>query len=192
MSPLSRSATAPPEGEHLSAGALRRSSPFGGGGPKGRRGPRGAFLVLAAIACMAGAAADPAERLPDPVQEARAREIFREVRCLVCQNESIDDSQADLAGDLRQVVRDQVKQGRSDKEIRAFLVERYGEFVLLKPPFSLGNALLWATPGIALILGGVLMVLLLRRRPVSTPNGEDAPTLSQEEEARLQVLLKDE
>jgi cytochrome c-type biogenesis protein CcmH len=85
---------------------------------------------------MAGAAADPAERLPDPVQEARAREIFREVRCLVCQNESIDDSEAALAGDLRQVVRDQVKQGRSDKQIRAFLVERYGEFVLLKPPFS--------------------------------------------------------
>jgi cytochrome c-type biogenesis protein CcmH len=150
------------------------------------------FLVLAAIACMAGAAADPAERLPDPVQEARARAIFREVRCLVCQNESIDDSEAALAGDLRSIVRDQVKQGRSDPQIRAFLVERYGEFVLLKPPFSAGNALLWATPGIALILGGVLMVLLLRRRTAAEADGEDTQALSQVEEARLQVLLKDE
>jgi cytochrome c-type biogenesis protein CcmH len=138
------------------------------------------------------AAADPADRLPDPAQEARARAIFADVRCLVCQNESIDDSEAALAGDLRQVVRDQVKQGRSDPQIRAFLVERYGEFVLLKPPFSLGNALLWATPGIALILGGVLMALLLRRRPASVADGEDTPALSQVEEARLQVLLKDE
>jgi cytochrome c-type biogenesis protein CcmH len=150
------------------------------------------LIVLAAIACMAGAAADPAERLPDPAQEARARTMFREVRCLVCQNESIDDSEASLAGDLRQVVRDQVKQGRSDQQIRAFLVERYGEFVLLKPPFSAGNALLWATPGIVLILGGVLMVLLLRRRAGPSPAGEDAQRLSEVEEARLQVLLKDE
>jgi cytochrome c-type biogenesis protein CcmH len=85
-----------------------------------------------------------------------------------------------------------VKQGRSDKQIRAFLVERYGEFVLLKPPFSAGNALLWATPAIALILGGVLMALLLRRRTASAADGEDSPALSEVEEARLQVLLKDE
>jgi len=150
------------------------------------------LIVLAAIACMAGAAADPAERLADPAQEARARTIFREVRCLVCQNESIDDSQADLAGDLRQVVRDQVKQGRSDPQIRAFLVERYGEFVLLKPPFSAGNALLWATPWVVLVVGGVLMVRLLRRRAGSSTTGEDAQRLSEAEEARLQVLLKDE
>ena len=150
------------------------------------------LVLLAAIACMAGAAADPAERLPDPVQEARARTLFREVRCLVCQNESIDDSQADLAGDLRQVVRDQVKQGRSDPQIRAFLVARYGEFVLLKPPFSAGNALLWATPGVVLVLGGVLMVLLLRRRAGSSVTSDDTQSLSEVEEARLQLLLKDE
>ena len=147
---------------------------------------------MAAIACLAGAAADPAERLADPVQEARAREIFREVRCLVCQNESIDDSEAALAGDLRSIVRDQVKQGRSDKQIRTFLVERYGEFVLLKPPFSLGNALLWATPWGALVLGGGLMIVLLRRRTVPGALGEDAEQLSEGEEARLQALLKDE
>jgi cytochrome c-type biogenesis protein CcmH len=141
---------------------------------------------------MAGAAADPAERLPDPAQETRAREIFREVRCLVCQNESIDDSEAALAGDLRSIVRDQVKQGRSDAQIRAFLVARYGEFVLLKPPFSLGNALLWATPLIALLLGAVLMVLLLRRRAATAVAGEDPEALSQAEEARVQALLRDE
>jgi cytochrome c-type biogenesis protein CcmH len=156
--------------------------------PQGEKG----LLILAAIVCMAGAAADPAERLADPAQESRARQIFREVRCLVCQNESIDDSEADLAGDLRRVVRDQVKQGRGDAEIRAFLVARYGEFVLLKPPLSPGNALLWATPGIALVLGGVLMIVLLRRRVVASAVGEDPEGLSQAEEARLQVLLKDE
>jgi cytochrome c-type biogenesis protein CcmH len=150
------------------------------------------LAILAAVACLAGAAADPADRLPAPAQEARARAIFREVRCLVCQNESIDDSEAALAGDLRSIVRDQVKQGRSDSQIRAFLVERYGEFVLLKPPFSLGNALLWATPVVALVLGAVLMIVLLRRRAAPSPPGEDPEALSQAEEARLQVLLKDE
>ena len=159
--------------------------------PQGEKG-RGGLVALAAIACLAGAAADPAERLADPAQEARARDLFREVRCLVCQNESIDDSQADLAGDLRGVIRDQVKQGRSDRQIRAFLVERYGEFVLLKPPFSLGNALLWATPWGALVLGGGLMIVLLRRRTVPGALGEDAEQLSEGEEARLQALLKDE
>jgi cytochrome c-type biogenesis protein CcmH len=90
---------------------------------------RALLAALAAVFCMA-AAADPAERLPDPSQEARARHIFEQVRCLVCQNESIDDSQAELAHDLRQIVRDQVRQGRSDDQIKDFLVQRYGEFVL--------------------------------------------------------------
>ncbi|MDG2527554.1 cytochrome c-type biogenesis protein [Caulobacter endophyticus] len=142
-------------------------------------------VALAAIACM-GAASDPSERLPDPAQEARARDLFKEVRCLVCQNESIDDSEAALAHDLRLLVRDQVKQGRSDDEIRAFLTERYGEFVLLKPPFSAGNAVLWLTPLAVLLAGGGLMVALLRRRrsPEAAPEA-----LSAEEEARLKGLL---
>lgn len=145
-------------------------------------------VALAAVACMA-AASDPSERLPDPAQEARARDLFKEVRCLVCQNESIDDSEAALAHDLRLLVRDQVKQGRSDAEIRAFLTERYGEFVLLKPPFSAGNAVLWLTPLAVLLAGGGLMVALLRRR--RTPEaGPEA--LSAEEEARLKGLLEGE
>jgi cytochrome c-type biogenesis protein CcmH len=145
-------------------------------------------VALAALACMA-AASDPSERLPDPAQEARARDLFKEVRCLVCQNESIDDSEAALAHDLRLLVRDQVKQGRSDAQIRAFLTERYGEFVLLKPPFSAGNAVLWLTPLGVLLIGGGLMVTLLRRRRTAQAEPE---MLSTDEEARLERLLKGE
>jgi cytochrome c-type biogenesis protein CcmH len=133
-----------------------------------------------------GSASEPSERLPDPAQEARARELFKEVRCLVCQNESIDDSEAQLAGDLRRIVREQVKAGRGDAEIRAFLVQRYGEFVLLKPRFSAGNAVLWLAPLGVLSVGGLLMFGLLRRRDT----GETE--LSQDEEVRLARLLKDE
>ncbi|WP_442780902.1 cytochrome c-type biogenesis protein [Caulobacter sp. SL161] len=140
-------------------------------------------IALCALALTAGAS-DPSERLPDQAQEARARTLFKEVRCLVCQNESIDDSEAQLAGDLRQIVREQVKAGSSDAQIRDFLVERYGEFVLLKPRFSMGNAVLWLAPVVVLLVGGVLMVGLLRRR--ETPE----PALSPDEEARVRRLLE--
>ncbi|MBO9545678.1 MAG: cytochrome c-type biogenesis protein CcmH [Caulobacter sp.] len=143
------------------------------------------LIGLASVALMAGAA-EPTERLPDPAQEARARHLFKEVRCLVCQNESIDDSEAQLAGDLRQIVREQVKAGRTDSQIRAFLVERYGEFVLLKPAFSAGNAVLWLAPIGVLLVGGGLMFGLLRRR-------EEQPVeLSQDEEERVKRLLEDD
>ena len=124
------------------------------------------------------AASDPAERLPDPAQEAKARAIFRDVRCLVCQNESIDDSEADLAHDLRQIVREQVKAGKSEAEIKAFLTARYGEFVLLTPSFSAGNLVLWGGPFLVVILGAILLTVRLRNR---TPESE----LSPEEAARL-------
>ncbi|WP_291875600.1 cytochrome c-type biogenesis protein [Caulobacter sp.] len=146
---------------------------------------RALLIGLASVALMAGAA-EPTERLPDPAQEARARHLFKEVRCLVCQNESIDDSEAQLAGDLRQIVREQVKAGRTDSQIRAFLVERYGEFVLLKPAFSAGNAVLWLAPIGVLLVGGGLMFGLLRRR-------EEQPVeLSQDEEERVKRLLEDD
>ena len=126
--------------------------------------PLAAFAAAAAaVLCMA-AASDPAERLPDPAAEARARALFAQVRCLVCQNESIDDSEAELAHDLRQVVRAQVRAGRSDDEIKAFLVARYGEFVLLRPSFSVGNAALWLGPFLVVALGGLLLVARLRSR----------------------------
>ena len=124
---------------------------------------RALLAALAAVFCMA-AASDPSERLPDPAQEARARHLFEQVRCLVCQNESIDDSQAELAHDLRQVVRAQVREGRSDDQIKRFLVDRYGEFVLMRPSFSLGNAALWAGPFLVVILGVALLFGRLRDR----------------------------
>ena len=104
---------------------------------------RRALVALMAVVLLGGAAATPGERLADPAQEARARALFRDVRCLVCQSESIDESDADLAHDLRQLIRRQVAAGQTDAQIRAFLVSRYGQFVLLSPRASLGNAILW-------------------------------------------------
>ncbi|HKP77896.1 MAG TPA: cytochrome c-type biogenesis protein [Phenylobacterium sp.] len=123
------------------------------------------LAALAGVACLA-AAADPAERLAYPAQEAKARQVFRDVRCLVCQNESIDDSEADLAHDLRQIVREQVKAGRSEAQIKAFLIDRYGEFVLLTPAFSIGNLALWAVPFLVVAAGVALLFIRLRNRSV--------------------------
>lgn len=136
--------------------------------------------MFAGVLCIA-AAADPADRLPDPAQEARARAIFADVRCLVCQNESIDDSEAELAGDLRRVVREQVKAGRSDAEIKRFLTDRYGEFVLMTPAFSWMNLALWGGPFLVVVMGAGLLVTRLRSRP-----GE--AELSPEEAERVRRL----
>ena len=146
--------------------------------------PRAILVALAGALCLA-AASDPAERLPDPAQEAKAREIFRDVRCLVCQNESIDDSEADLAHDLRQIVREQVKAGKSAPEIKAFLTDRYGEFVLLTPSFSAGNVALWLGPFVVLAGGLVLLFIRLRNR---TPEAE----LDELEAERVEALMDDE
>lgn len=143
------------------------------------------LIVLAALFLMAGAASDPTERLPDPAQEARARALFSQVRCLVCQNESIDDSDAELAGDLRKVVREQIAAGRTDAQVKTFLTDRYGEFVLLTPRFSLANAPLWFA-GLAVVLAGLaLLASRWRRREVTQD-------LNSEEESRLAALLDDE
>jgi cytochrome c-type biogenesis protein CcmH len=142
------------------------------------------LAICAAIFCIA-AASDPAERLPDPGQEARARAIFAEVRCLVCQNESIDDSSAELAGDLRRLVRDQIRSGKSDDQVRTYLTDRYGEFVLLKPAFSWGNGVLWGAPFIVVLLG---VLLLLRNLRTPRPDAE----LSSDEAARLAALADKE
>jgi cytochrome c-type biogenesis protein CcmH len=143
-----------------------------------------------AVAALAGvlsiaAASDPAERLQDPAQEAKAREIFKDVRCLVCQNESIDDSEADLAHDLRQIVREQVKAGRSEGEIKRFLTDRYGEFVLMTPQANLGNTVLWIGPFLIALGGLALLILRIRNR---TPEAELTP----EEADRLSRLSADE
>jgi cytochrome c-type biogenesis protein CcmH len=144
------------------------------------------LAALAAVFCIA-AASDPSERLPNPAQEARARVLFREVRCLQCQSESIDDSQAPLAQVLRQIIRTQITAGASDRQIKTFLIDRYGEYVLLKPPFSPGNVVLWLAPFAVVLVGGAGLILLLRRRDVSPPG-----PLSAEEEARISRLMGDE
>jgi len=141
---------------------------------------KGILAALAGVLCLA-AAADPADRLPDPAQEARARAIFADVRCLVCQNESIDDSEAELAHDLRQVVRDQVRQGRTDAEIKRYLTDRYGEFVLMTPAFSWVNLALWGGPFAVVILGAGLLFVRLRNRSA-------AEELSPEEADRVRRL----
>ncbi len=137
--------------------------------------------ALAGLLCIA-AAIDPSERLGAPAQETRARHLFQQFRCVVCQNESIDDSEAELAHDLRQIVRQQVAAGRTDAQIRAFLVDRYGEFILLKPQMSAGNALLWLTPVLILAAGGAVFALRARR-PVRFETA-----LTMDEELRLQTL----
>ncbi len=143
--------------------------------------PRRWAAIVSAVLCLA-AAADPADRLADPGQEARARSLFQETRCLVCQSESIDDSDAPLAADLRRAIRERVAAGESDDQVRAFLVARYGEFVLFRPSLSLNNALLWGAPFLVALTG--LGLLIVRQRASMPP----APPLSATEEACLAAL----
>jgi cytochrome c-type biogenesis protein CcmH len=130
-------------------------------------------------------AVEPGEALDDPKLEARARELSLELRCLVCQNQSIDDSHASLARDLRLLVRERLKAGDSDEQVRDYLVSRYGEFILLKPPLRLGTALLWLSPFAVLALGGIVIFSLARRRQ----RNDVVAQLSEDEKARLERLL---
>ena len=141
-------------------------------------------LIFGALLCLA-AEADPAERLADPAAEARARALFQETRCLVCQGQSIDDSEAPLAHDLRQIIRGQIAAGHSPGQVRAFLTARYGDYVLLRPPLSPANALLWAGPFLVGLLG---LGLLLGR--YSRANA--TPQLSSDEAERLAALESDD
>lgn len=153
----------------------------------GRRAlPLLAAFCAAILLGGAGSVRDPLEHLPDPAQEARAQHLFQGFRCVVCQNESIADSQADLAADLRHIVREQVAEGRSDAQVRSFLVARYGEFILLKPRFSAGNAALWLTPIVVLLIGGVLFFARTRK-----PLASEA-ALTSEEEARVRRLVEED
>lgn len=142
--------------------------------------------VLGAAAVGPAFAVQPDEILADPKLETRARQLSAELRCLVCQNQSIDDSDAPLARDLRLVVRDKLKSGASDQEVREFLVARYGEFVLLKPSFSGKNLILWLAPFAVLLAGGAVVWTNARRRAASA--AAPAP-LSAEEKAELDKVL---
>ena len=145
-------------------------------------------LLLATWTLAAAWAVEPGERLDDPALEARARAISAELRCLVCQNQSLDDSSAELAHDLRVLIRERLKAGDSDEQVRAYLVRRYGEFILLKPPLQRDTYLLWYGPFVVLLLGGAAAMLFLRRRGRVA---EPAP-LTPEERRRVAKLLAGE
>jgi cytochrome c-type biogenesis protein CcmH len=130
--------------------------------------------------------------LPDPQMEAQARAFMRDIRCVVCQSQSIDESDAEIAAQLRNAIREQMAAGKSPDEIREFLVARYGDFVLLKPPFKASTLLLWIGP-FGLVAIGLGVILLQRRRRIAAPDARlTPPDLSESERARVQRLLKGE
>jgi cytochrome c-type biogenesis protein CcmH len=155
----------------------------------------GIILALAAAVTVGSPthAVQPDEIMADPIKEARARELSKELRCMVCQNQSIDDSDAPLARDLRLLVRERIAAGDSDSQVIEFLVARYGEFVLLKPRFNPHTVLLWLLPPLALMGGGIaLWVYSDRRRRAGVLAQESLMKLSADEEARLEKLLASE
>ncbi|MGR9175040.1 cytochrome c-type biogenesis protein [Rhizobium leguminosarum] len=141
-----------------------------------------ALLLMAAPAF----AVNPDEVLADPALEARARALSAELRCMVCQNQSIDDSNADLAKDLRLLVRERITDGDSDEAVLNYIVSRYGEFVLLKPRVAMKTVLLWGAP-VLLVLAGGLSLLVFARKRAGKPTGSK---LTADEQARLSELLK--
>src|SRR4051794_1407188 len=132
----------------------------------------------------------PDEMLADPTLESRAREVGRELRCLVCRNQSIDDSDADLAHDLRVLVRERLKAGDTNDRVIAYIRSRYGEFVLLRPPFEIATVLLWVGPALILLLGAFGVARFYRAR-THDPDA-NAAALSPEERCRLQAVLGEE
>ncbi|MGA2638178.1 cytochrome c-type biogenesis protein [Methylocella sp.] len=145
-------------------------------------------LIVAAfwLVPLAAGAVQPDEILADPKLEARARDLSAQLRCMVCQNQSIDDSNAELARDLRLLVRERLTAGDSDDAIRAYLVQRYGDFILLKPPVKAETLALWGAPIVILLVGGAAIFLNSRRRraAVLEPQG-----LSEREAVELKTLL---
>ncbi len=147
-------------------------------------------LVLAlCLAPLAARAVEPGEMLADPSLEARARAITAELRCVVCQSESVDESNADIAHDIRMLVRERLTAGDSDDQVRGYLVERYGEFVLFRPPMSWRNAPLWLAGPALLLVGGALAFGFVRRR--SRAKFDPPAPLSEEEEARVATLIRE-
>lgn len=179
--------------------ATRQSPPVEGHGggrlfPPNRvrvRNDVAAFIAaLALLVCLAlpAHAVRPDEMLADPALEARARDIGKELRCLVCRNQSIDDSEADLAHDLRVLVRQRLSAGDTNRQVVDYIVSRYGDFVLLRPPFKLDTWLLWGGPGLVLLIGLLALGRYMRRQAgITAP-----PPLSTDEQQRLAHILKDE
>jgi cytochrome c-type biogenesis protein CcmH len=148
------------------------------------------FVMMMALCAPVAHAVQPDEIMSDPAREARARDLSRELRCMVCQNQSIDDSDAPLARDLRLLVRERIASGDSDAQVIDFLVARYGEFVLLKPRFNSHTLLLWLLPPLALAGGGLALWANMRRHSrTSSPDDDSLMKLTADEEGRLQRLL---
>ena len=143
------------------------------------------FALVFILSAAPAFAVNPDEVLADPALEARARTLSAELRCMVCQNQSIDDSNADLAKDLRLLVRERITNGDSDEEVLNYIVSRYGEFVLLKPRFSVKTLLLWGAPVLLILAGGISLIVFARKR-AGRPTGS---RLTAEEQARLDELL---
>ncbi|WP_231714833.1 cytochrome c-type biogenesis protein [Enhydrobacter aerosaccus] len=143
-------------------------------------------MLLLALPVLAPAfAVEPSEMLPDPALEARAREISRELRCVVCQNQSVDDSNAEVAHDIRRAVRERLVAGDSDSQVLDYMVARYGDYVLLKPPFRMRTLILWLGAPLVLLLGGLgIWRAALRRPPTAAPT-----PLSEEEKKKVEALL---
>lgn len=146
-----------------------------------------ASLVILFCLCVPALAVQPDEVMKDPALEARARALSSELRCLVCQNQSIDDSDAPLARDLRVLVRERIAAGESNEQVKSFLVERYGEFVLLKPPLSAGTLILWLAPFLLLIAG--VFAVARARRNAAPVSGIGA--LTEAEQAALAARLRE-
>jgi cytochrome c-type biogenesis protein CcmH len=150
---------------------------------------RAAFLLMGLLLATPVQAVQPDEVLADPALEARARVLSKDLRCLVCRNENIDDSNAELARDLRLLVRERLVAGDTDEEAIAFIVDRYGEYVLLNPTTDGANVLLWIAGPLMLLLGGGVAGFYIRRRRDAKPASADA--LSDAEEKRLAEILKE-
>jgi len=155
---------------------------------------RAFILALISMTMMMPAhAVDPDEILKDPALEARARVVGKELRCLVCQNQSIDDSDADLARDLRVLVRERITQGDSNEEVIDYVVSRYGDFVLLNPPFKFKTYALWFGPWVILVFGmGVIWVFYRRRQTAGNDSEMPVNVLSEREEARIKKLMDED
>ncbi len=148
-----------------------------------------ALVLCAMLAVVAGAfAVEPSEMLKDPTLEARARSIGQALRCVVCQNQSIDDSSAEVARDMRRAVRERLTAGDSDDQVFAYMVARYGDYVLLKPPFKSSTLMLWLGGPILLIVAGSVLLIAARRR--TRQSAAPPQPLSAEERQRLDALLK--
>lgn len=156
-------------------------------------------LMFALLAPLGAQAVEPNEILADPALEARAREVGKELRCVVCQNQAIDDSNAELAGDMRVLVRERIMAGDTNQEVIDYMVDRYGDYVLLDPPFKTSTLVLWIGPSVIAALGLLWVVMMFRRRKTEggktelvTGGAQAAAPLSDEERKRLDELLKED